>query len=51
MPTPHLLEEIANMGREIEIFYDQKAKGALIISRYKIIEDYQYQMNDHLNVF
>ena len=40
-PTPHLLEEIANIEKEVENFYDQKAKGALIRSRCKFIEDYE----------
>ena len=41
MPTPHLLEEIANIEKEIKNVYDQKAKGALIRSRFKFIEDYE----------
>ena len=50
MPTPHLLEEIANIEKEVENFYDQKAKGALIRSRCKFIEDYERPSKFFLNL-
>ena len=48
--TPHLLEEIANIEKEVGNFYDQKAKGALIRSRCKFIEDYERPSKFFLNL-
>ena len=50
MPTPNLLEEFANIETEVENFYDQKAKGALIRSRCKFIEDYERPSKFFLNL-
>ena len=38
-PYPLLIDEITNIIKEIEDFYDQKARGALIRARCKFIED------------
>ena len=48
--TPHLLKEIANIEKEVENFYDQKAKGALIRSRCKFIDDYERSSKFFLNL-
>ena len=50
MPSPHLLEEIANIKKEIENFYEKKAKAALIRSRCKFIGDYEQPSKFFLNL-
>ena len=50
MPAPLLLEEVANIEKEIEDFYEQKAKGALIRSRCNFIENHERPSKFFLNL-
>ena len=49
-PSPLELEQYDNVKSEIEEYYDQKAKGTLIRSRCKFINEYEKPSKDFLKL-